>query len=86
MEVTNYDWTSNPTNFGWSCINLDCLYDTGADVSLSKGLFVRPSYIPYPTKTDFVDSKKYLSGLNPFTNNRPLNAVEISYLKIYDIY
>ena len=56
------------------------LYDTGADVSLSKGLFVRAPYIAYPTKTDFVDSKKYLSGLNPFTNKRPLNAVEISYL------
>ena len=56
------------------------LYDTGADVSLSKGLFVRAPYIAYPTKIDFVDSKKYLSGLNPFTNKRPLNAIEISYL------
>ena len=56
------------------------LYDMGADVSLSKGLFVRPPYIAYPTKSDFVDSKKYLSGLNPFTNKRPLNAVEIAYL------
>ncbi|MFE4524911.1 DUF3231 family protein [Cytobacillus firmus] len=56
------------------------LYDTGADVSLSKGLFVRPPYIAFSTKTDFVDSKKYLSGLNPFTKKRPLNAVEISHL------
>jgi Protein of unknown function (DUF3231) len=56
------------------------LYDNGADVSLSKGLFVRPPYIAYPTKTDFVDSKKYFSGLNPFTNKRSLNAIEISYL------
>lgn len=56
------------------------LYDTGADVSLSKGLFVRPPFIAYPTKTDFVDNKKYLSGLNPFTDKRPLNAIEISYL------
>lgn len=56
------------------------LYDTGAEVSLSKGLFVRPPYIAYPTKTDFVDSKKYLSGLNPFTNKRSLNTIEISHL------
>ncbi|MBM7609822.1 hypothetical protein JOD29_003098 [Lysinibacillus composti] len=56
------------------------LYETGADISLSKGLFVRPPYIPYPTKTDFVDSKKYFTGLNPFNRKRPLNAVEISYL------
>ncbi|USK35187.1 DUF3231 family protein [Bacillus sp. F19] len=56
------------------------LYDTGADVSLSKGLFVRAPYIAYPTKTDFIDSKNYFSGLNPFTNKRPLNTIEISYL------
>ncbi|MDQ0271708.1 DUF3231 family protein [Cytobacillus purgationiresistens] len=56
------------------------LYNIGAEVSLSKGLFVRAPYISYPTKTDFIDSKKYLSGLNPFTPKRPLNAVEISYL------
>ncbi|MDR0140199.1 DUF3231 family protein [Metabacillus idriensis] len=56
------------------------LYNTGAEVSLSKGLFVRAPYIPYPTKTDFIDSKKYLSGLNPLTTKRPLNTIEISHL------
>jgi hypothetical protein len=56
------------------------LYDTGADVSLSKGLFVRAPYIAYPTKIDFVDSKKYLSGFSLFSKQRPLNAVEISHL------
>src|SRR4051794_28049364 len=56
------------------------LFERSSTVLLSKGLFVRAPYIAYPTKTDFVDSKKYLSGLNPFTNKRPLNSVEISYL------
>lgn len=56
------------------------LYDKSTDVALSKGVFVRAPFISYPTKTDFVDSKKYLSGLNPFSEKRPLNAIEISSL------
>ena len=56
------------------------LYERSAKVALSKGLFVRAPYIAYPTETDYIDTKKYLSGLNPFTNKRPLNVVEISHL------
>lgn len=56
------------------------LFERSSKVLLSKGLFVRAPYVTYPTKTDYVDSKKYLSGLNPFSNKRPLNMVEISYL------
>lgn len=54
------------------------LYDKSTDVALSKGVFVRAPFISYPTETDFVDSKKYLSGLNPFSDKRPLNAIEIA--------
>ncbi|MED4453056.1 DUF3231 family protein [Metabacillus fastidiosus] len=56
------------------------LYDTGADVSLSKGLFVRAPHVAYPTTIDFVDSKKYLSGFSLFSKQRPLNTMEIAYL------
>ncbi|MFD2682006.1 DUF3231 family protein [Bacillus seohaeanensis] len=56
------------------------LYDSSSDVSLLKGLFVRAPYIPYPKKTDYVDSKKYLSGFSLFSKQRPLNTVEISHL------
>ena len=56
------------------------LFERSSTVLLSKGLFVRAPYIAYPTKTDYVDSKKYLSGLNPFGNKRSLNTIEISYL------
>jgi hypothetical protein len=56
------------------------LFDKSSDVSLSKGLFVKAPTIPYPTKTDYIDSKKYLSGLSLFGKKRPLNAVEISQL------
>jgi len=56
------------------------LYERSSKVLLSKGLFVRAPYIAYPTKTDYVDTKKYLSGLNPFSTKRPLNTVELSHL------
>ncbi|WP_408011532.1 DUF3231 family protein [Pseudalkalibacillus sp. A8] len=56
------------------------LYDLSSQVALSKGVFVRAPYIDYQTKTDFVDSKKYLSGISFFSKQRPLNAVEISHL------
>nr|WP_263324233.1 DUF3231 family protein [Neobacillus sp. Marseille-Q6967] len=56
------------------------LYDESSEVLLKKGLFVRSPYIDYPKQKDFVDSKSYLSGLNPFSNKRPLNSIEISHL------
>ncbi|MDQ0352289.1 hypothetical protein J2R98_002123 [Alkalibacillus filiformis] len=56
------------------------LYDRSTQTMLDKGIFVRPPYVNYPTSTDFVDSKSYLSGLNPLSQKRPLNTVEISHL------
>lgn len=56
------------------------LYNQTTDIALNKGLVARHPYIEVPKETDYVDSKKYLSGLNPFTKKRPLNALEISHL------
>jgi hypothetical protein len=52
------------------------LYERSAKLLLSKGLFIRPPYIPYPKKIDFIDTKKYIS------KKRPLNAIEISHLSV----
>jgi Protein of unknown function (DUF3231) len=56
------------------------LLNSCTDVALLKGLYVRPPYIEYPTRSDFVDNKSYLSGFSFFSKERPLNAIEISYL------
>lgn len=48
------------------------LFELSSKVMLSKGLFIRALYIAYPTKTDYVDSKKYLSGTSLFSKQRPL--------------
>ncbi|SDI42757.1 Protein of unknown function [Alteribacillus persepolensis] len=56
------------------------LYNQTGEIALSKGTNARHPYIEVPKETDYVNSKKYLSGLNPFHHNRPLNAIEISHL------
>lgn len=56
------------------------LYDESTETLLKKGLYVRSPYIPYPEQKDYVDSKKYFSGLNIFSKRRPLNSVEIAHL------
>jgi hypothetical protein len=56
------------------------LFDKSSEVLLEKGLYMRSPYIDYPKQKDFIDSKSYLSGMNPFTNKRPLNAIELSHL------
>ncbi|WP_129727451.1 DUF3231 family protein [Ectobacillus funiculus] len=68
------------THFIKGLEKLSELYDRSSDVALSKGIFVRAPYISYPTTTDYVDSKKYLSGFSLFSKERPLNAIEISHL------
>lgn len=56
------------------------LFNQSTEVALLKGVNARPPYIEVPKETDYVDNKKYLSGLNPFSEKRPLNAIEISHL------
>jgi hypothetical protein len=56
------------------------LFESCSRLALTKGAFTRAPFIAYSTKNDYVDSKKYFSGLNPLNNKRPLNTIEISYL------
>lgn len=56
------------------------LYNQSSDTGLEKGINPRPPHIEVPKETDYVGSKDYMSGLNPFSDKRPLNAIEISYL------
>lgn len=56
------------------------LYNQSTEISVEKGINTRHPYIEVPKEIDFVDDKKYLSGLNPFNDKRPLNSIEISHL------
>jgi len=47
---------------------------------LKKGVLARPPYVTMPNKIEFVETKKYASGFNIFTDKRALNTVEIGYI------
>ncbi|MBD1382845.1 DUF3231 family protein [Metabacillus arenae] len=56
------------------------LYNQTTEIAMEKGVHPRHPYIEVPKETDYVNSKKYLSGLNPFSSKRPLNSIEIAHL------
>ncbi|WP_163100391.1 DUF3231 family protein [Peribacillus alkalitolerans] len=56
------------------------LYDKTIHIALSKGIYIKPPYIEVPNETDYIDTKKYFSGVKILNNPRPLNSVEISHL------
>src|SRR5699024_7299837 len=51
------------------------LYHQSLNVALHKGINARHPHISVPKDIDYVDSKKYYSGLNPFSSKWPLNAL-----------
>lgn len=56
------------------------LFNQTTDTALNKGVFNRHPIIEVPKESDYIASKKYLSGLNPFSKKRSLNAIEITHL------
>ena len=70
---------SDVRDFMSECIvSLTELYNKVANVSLSKGVFIRPPFITVPHDVEFVKSTGFLRGF--FGNVRPLNALEITHL------
>ncbi|WP_409250640.1 DUF3231 family protein [Bacillus sp. SCS-153A] len=68
--------------FGDCLRRVEELYQLTSDIALAMGLYLRRPYIPYPKQTSFVHDKNYMSGLNPLTTPRILNAIEISHLSL----
>ncbi|QQK77963.1 DUF3231 family protein [Salicibibacter cibarius] len=54
------------------------IHEKANNLLLSKGLFIRPPYMPYPEKVAFVHKKSFLSGW--FGEHRPLVSLEITNL------
>ncbi|MFC5650730.1 DUF3231 family protein [Paenibacillus solisilvae] len=51
------------------------------EVLQSKGLYIRPPYMPIPDGIDFVENKNFLSGgFFGFLDKRPLISIEIAHL------
>ena len=47
---------------------------------LKKGVLAKPPYVTMPTKIEFIEAKKYVSGFKIFNDKRALNTVEIGYM------
>jgi len=61
------------------CIaKLTDLYNRVAEISLSKGLFIRPPYITIHHDIEFVESNRFLAGF--IGHVRPINAMEITHI------
>ncbi|MEW9674524.1 DUF3231 family protein, partial [Ammoniphilus sp. 3BR4] len=72
---------SDFTDFYTQCLSSTAeLNNRSGSVLLSKGLFIRPPFIPKPEKVDFVEKQNFLTGW--FGERRPLNAIEITHIFI----
>jgi hypothetical protein len=47
---------------------------------LNKGVYVHSPYFSYPENRSFIQDEKYYFNTGIFTNNRPLNAIELRHL------
>lgn len=66
-------------NFFSECIfSLTELYNRVADISLSKGVYIRPPNIAVPKHNEFTQSNQFLAGF--FGDQRAINALEITHL------
>lgn len=57
------------------------IYNRSVSALLSKGMYVRPPYIPIPKTVEFAKDKSYLSGY--LGKRKSLNCIEISHLFDY---
>ncbi|WP_442597129.1 DUF3231 family protein [Neobacillus sp. D3-1R] len=55
-------------------------YDQCTKYLIEKGLMARPPYTSMPKSVEFIRDISYLSGLNPFSEKRPLNTVEVAHI------
>ncbi|TDK59519.1 DUF3231 family protein [Bacillus salipaludis] len=69
--MTIYEGLTNVTH---KCYKLATVY------LLKKGILTPPPIITMPKRTEFIESKRYMNGYKPFSEKRPLNAIELGFL------
>lgn len=47
---------------------------------LKKGILTLPPKVTMPTSIEFIESKSYLNGFNPFSDKRALNDLELGFI------
>lgn len=66
--------------FNYGLHSTSKLYHLSNSILEKKGFLVRSPSISIPQKIDYIDNKKYMSGISLFRAIRPLNAMEVSHL------
>jgi hypothetical protein len=56
------------------------IYDTTTDFLTQQGILSKPPYTTMPKEAEFIEQKKYMSGILLGGNKRALNTIEVSYL------
>jgi hypothetical protein len=55
-------------------------YNLCTEYLLDRGFLARPPYVTMPKKAEFVEEKKYMSGMKIFSDKRALNTIEVGFL------
>lgn len=58
----------------------EAIYSYCTDYLTDQGVMSKPPYITMPKEIEFIEEKKYMSGVNLFGNKRALNTLETAYL------
>ena len=64
-------------------LNLDVsdkYYVMTTNYLLGKGVIARPPYVNMPNRVEFIEDKKYISGISLFSDKRTLNTIEVGYI------
>ncbi|WP_085521789.1 DUF3231 family protein [Tuberibacillus sp. Marseille-P3662] len=56
------------------------LFDTCVETEQNKGLYIRAPYLWPQYGAEFIQGKGYLKGMNPFSDKRKINFIEISHV------
>jgi hypothetical protein len=55
-------------------------YMTTTNYLLERGVLARPPGVTMPKQVEFIEDKNYMSGLNPLSDKRALNTIEVGYI------
>jgi hypothetical protein len=56
------------------------IYKSSTLYLLERGILTLPPKVTMPKSSEFIESKSYLNGFNPFNDKRALNDIELGYL------
>lgn len=66
--------------FESTVLNSQETYRVCTDYLTDQGVLAKPPYVTIPKEVEYIEEKKYMSGISLFSKKRALNTLEIAYL------